>query len=148
MHLSVNWESSLEELDIEHEWQLLIATALTPQVCAAAVWINMHLQVGHYTLMAPSRAIQQTVVDCDKGAHLLYFTTEIIVMYWMCVCLDKDDWSVFSCHCCSVSSPGHRYRLMRLTSWKCGLFGLRLYCMYVFYVIYVDFLLGYSTLTR
>lgn len=31
---------------------------------------------------------------------------KITVLYRMCVCLDKSDWSVFNCQCCSVPRPG------------------------------------------
>ena len=131
MHLSVNCESTARHRTWMTAADGYWALCVPHKFFMEAVWINMHQQVGYYILIAAPRAIQQTVVDCDKGTHLLYFTTEIIIMYRMCVCLDKDDWSVFNCQCCSVSSPGQRCRLMRVTSWKHGLFRLWLYNMFV-----------------
>lgn len=66
---------------------------------------------------------------------------KITVLYRMCVCLDKSDWSVFNCQCCSVPRPGAEVkaneidqldggtRLIAHAYWDCCFF---LFCFFIF----------------
>lgn len=117
----------------------LLGSAFTPQVGSGGS-MNQHASTG-WSLHPNS-----TLKGNSANSCWLWQRCSFTVVNRMCVCLDKDDWSVFNCQCCSVSSPGQRCRLMRLTSCKHELFHWRLYCMlagtvfYLRWVIYVEFL--------